>query len=162
MALQIEENERFEQRDWQAQRVGWVVIGLTVLAALAGLLGPGPLSTTSATSADGHVTVEYRRFARHGGDATLRVEIAGPALEGDEVEVALPREYLSQVDVESLVPEPAEARLDGSMVRYTFAVSDSSETALLTFVLKPEALWAQSLLVEVAGRELTLRQFLYP
>lgn len=50
MALEIEEDLRLQHRLWTAERVGWLMVGVLVLAALAGLFGTGPLSLSSVAS----------------------------------------------------------------------------------------------------------------
>ena len=46
--LQIHQDLCQERREWKIQRVGWLLMALMLVAALAGLLGPGPLSSTIA------------------------------------------------------------------------------------------------------------------
>jgi hypothetical protein len=42
--LELDQDLAFERRTWTVERVAWVAMGLMGIAALAGLLGPGPLS----------------------------------------------------------------------------------------------------------------------
>src|SRR3712207_4138009 len=51
--LEVAEDLTFQRREWAAQRVGWVLLALVIAAALAGLLGRGPLSTTRRESDGG-------------------------------------------------------------------------------------------------------------
>ena len=46
--LQIKEDLERQVRAWKWERVGWAAIAAFVAAALAGLIGPGPLSSTVA------------------------------------------------------------------------------------------------------------------
>ena len=43
-SLQIEEDLPLQERTWRFQRVGWAIMGLLLLSALAGLFANGPLS----------------------------------------------------------------------------------------------------------------------
>ena len=58
--LEIDQDLRFQKREWAFERASWVVMALVVLAGLLGLLGRGPMSDQTAVSGDGLVTVELR------------------------------------------------------------------------------------------------------
>jgi hypothetical protein len=60
--MEIETDLEFQRRVWRVPRVGWLIIGAAVVAALLGLFGTGPLSRASTDG--GGLTVEYDRFAR--------------------------------------------------------------------------------------------------
>ncbi|WP_219420427.1 hypothetical protein, partial [Pseudonocardia nigra] len=55
--LQLEEPEQSGRRVSALQRGGWAVFALIALAALAGLIGPGPLSSATVTDPSGLVQV---------------------------------------------------------------------------------------------------------
>ena len=61
--LEVDEDLPFQRRAWVAQRIGWVLMALFVLAAAVGLLGAGPLSH-ARIDVPGLMTLEYERFAR--------------------------------------------------------------------------------------------------
>ena len=52
--LDVSEDLAFTRREWLLRRVVWALVLVTLLAALCGLLGIGPLSQVSA--ADGQLT----------------------------------------------------------------------------------------------------------
>ncbi|WP_324277336.1 hypothetical protein [Blastococcus brunescens] len=39
MGLQVADHDAFQRREWKAERIGWVLMVLLVVAALVGLLG---------------------------------------------------------------------------------------------------------------------------
>ena len=71
--LESEENLAFQERSRRWETIGrWLVVGV-VIAALAGLMGSGPLSHGEAATRDGSLKVEYPRIART--DATYRFSV---------------------------------------------------------------------------------------
>ena len=63
-ALSLNQNLIFQKRFWRAQRIGWGVLTVALLAALLGVFGSGPLSHTTVSDASGRLTITYERFAR--------------------------------------------------------------------------------------------------
>lgn len=64
MKLQGKEQQAFQRREWSFQRVGTIVLVAFILAGFLGFLGTGPLATTTRSSANSVVTVEYDWVAR--------------------------------------------------------------------------------------------------
>lgn len=60
-------------------RLGWVTLTVLVVAGLAGLLGPGPLSWATAYSPGALIAVEYQRVRHREADGSLTLRIAGEA-----------------------------------------------------------------------------------
>jgi hypothetical protein len=77
--LQIEQDLEYQQRAWTVQRVGRVMMALAVLAALAGLLGPGPLSRASAGATGDPLRLEYERFLRFQTPTSPSIELSPTA-----------------------------------------------------------------------------------
>ena len=61
--MDIEQDLSFQHREWRRERIGWVVIGLILLAGLLGLFGHHPFARATSQTAKGQLTVEYDRFA---------------------------------------------------------------------------------------------------
>jgi hypothetical protein len=130
MGLQIARHEVFQQREWKAQRAGWVAIVLFVLAALVGLLGRGPLSWATATSQDGLVEVDYQRFTHLEADDMISIVVAPAAVTGDTVEIELAEEWLRSVEVRGMTPEPQEQVATPYGVRLTVSAEPGSEVSI--------------------------------
>ena len=60
--LQIDEDMDFQHKEWIAERWGWRIMALVLLAGLLGLFGQGPLSDKTVQS--GSLLVQYGRFER--------------------------------------------------------------------------------------------------
>jgi hypothetical protein len=106
--LEIERHERFQVLEWRWQRLGWAVLGAFVLAGLVGLLGPGPLSSTTRTS--GPVTVRFDRVTHHEADDTVTLVLGPEAIRNGTITAELSGSWLAGVDVQGITPEPSAQR----------------------------------------------------
>lgn len=130
VGLLTEEERRFPRREWIAQRIGKVLLSVFVLAGLAGLLGAGPLSSTTRQSADGLFSVEVNWVSRHQEDETLTVTFSPEAVQNGTVTLELTGEWLAGADLQNISPEPAEQRALADGIALTFLVEPSAETAV--------------------------------
>lgn len=63
--LDIAQDLEHQRREWVIERIGWAIMALILLAALAGLLGSGPLSNARIDHPGSHLSAEYNRFERY-------------------------------------------------------------------------------------------------
>lgn len=159
--LEVDEDLVFQRRDWLAQRIGWVFIGVVLLAALAGLTGSGPLSRT--TRSDGrHLTVEYDRFVRHGAKTAVTFRVAPEAVTQGRVRIAIDRRFLAANDLQRLVPEPSATRGRGNAVEFIYEVAPGAALQA-RWIVEPDELGSLSSPVRLNGAPaLEIAQFTYP
>jgi hypothetical protein len=161
--LEIEQDLDFERQSWTIERVGWVAMAMVGLAALAGLLGPGPLSETTAGVQGGPLWLEYSRFGRFRAPLTLRVHLGPNADQQGPVRVWLSREYLEAVQIEQVSPQPQQVEAGLERITYVFAVSEPSRSIVATFALKTARFGRQRGCVGIGDDPiLCFRQFIYP
>jgi hypothetical protein len=159
--LQIDEDLRFQRRDWLAQRVGWCALGLILLAGFAGAFGSGPLSHLRTTNGRG-LAVEYERFVRHGARTNVTVRVAPAAISSDQARISLSRDYLLSHDLLSVVPEPRSVRSVGNDIEYLFAAA-SGQKLEVRWTIEPDALGAHAASVRFnSGPPAAIVQFTYP
>lgn len=157
--LGIEEDVEAQRKNADRQRLAWCGMGLVIVAALAGLLGSGPLSSARARA--GALGVEYERFTRRLSPFRLRFEVdPGGA---DEVRLWLGPELLERLEIESVVPPPRAAELDGEGVTYAFGVASSDRPLKLSFHTRPCRAGRFTARVALAGAEqVEWTQLVYP
>lgn len=119
-ALQIDTDPAYQRRVWRAQRIGWIAFVALMIAALLGVFGAGPLSSTVAGSKADGLWVEYERLARALAPSTLIIHVDRRPGAGDPVQVMLGGDYVHAAQIESLTPPAASggAAPDGAVLGF--------------------------------------------
>jgi hypothetical protein len=153
----------FQRREWAAQRVGWIVLALLIVAALAGLLGDGPLSRTQAASHDGALRLQFDRFARVGATTMLRLRFR-PAHNGDgNHRIWLQGGYQEATRIREVSPTPDHVEDDRGRVVYVFRAFQPERSTEVAFYVQPRNPGLQSGRIGVVdGASVAFRQFIYP
>jgi hypothetical protein len=161
--LTLPDNIEFQDRSWKIQRIGWVGVALILLAALVGLAGEGPLSRATAGNEATGFQVEYSRFVRHGAPVQLKVLVAEEAAAVDEVRIALDREYVNGLNLDSIVPEPDRVEAMPDWFVYVFQVHPGTRPITVTFNLTHQGVGLRSVRVALGDSEpVAFDQFVYP
>jgi hypothetical protein len=153
----VEEDMRFQRREWRIKRLAWAVFAIAVFAALCGVFSRGPFSETRAASDDGALVVEYARFERDGAPSRLVVHV--PATDG-AASVYLDRSFHETFSVDGVEPRPVEARSFDGGVRYVFA-SETSPAVVRFEVTPGHGGFAESVIAD-GTRRVSIRQLIYP
>jgi hypothetical protein len=162
MGLQVEQHDAFQRQEWRAQRLGWLLMALLVLAALAGLLGgPGPFSWTTATGADGALRVEYQRLGHFEADEVVTLTVAPAAVTGDSVDLELAGAWVRGVDLRGVSPEPQEQVTTTYGLRLTFATEPGAELSVQV-AYRPAEVGSLHGGVRLEGESVDFGQFVYP
>jgi hypothetical protein len=162
--FEIDEDMAFQRKQWVAERIGWACMALVLLAALAGLLGPGPLSKAVAGNPGGPISVHYDRFPRHSAMGKIKVILGPGAAKKSEARVWVSRTLLDAHRIHEVVPEPERVEAGGDdRYTYVFHVDDAAPETTLIFQLEPESFGRCDGRIGLdGGPEVALRQFVYP
>jgi hypothetical protein len=98
------------RREWRIQRVAWPLLYALLAACLLGLFGQGPLSHSTARSADGRLRMDFDRFLRQQSDDDIEFVLL-PA--GPQARLRVSSGWLRRIDIDNLFPEP-EHRISGA------------------------------------------------
>ena len=161
--LEVDQDLRFQRREWLAQRVGWGLMALVLVAALTGLFGRGPAAARHATAADRSMRVDYDRFVRKHAPSALEVTLAPAAVAGGGTAVWLDRRWADRVRVERITPAPERVTVEPDRLVYFFAARSPGEPVRVDFELSPERVgdaWGR--VGVVGGAPAEFRQFVYP
>lgn len=159
--LEIEQDSAFQRRSWFVERVGWAGLALIVGAALAGLVGPGPLSRTSAGSPGLPLELEYDRYVRSHNQTDLQVRIEPDSGLG-RARLWLDVAYLERVRLDGVEPEPAAVLALPERTVFEFRTGSDRPVAITFRVIPLRAGSVAGRLGLADGRYLTIRQFTYP
>lgn len=158
----IEEDITFQQREWTVQRVGWIVMTLLVVAALLGLTGGGgPIASATNRATDGALNLRHARIERAQASTQLDVDLATGR--GDQVALWIDNQFLSEIELESVRPEPIETRAGADRQIFVFAVADDTSEIQVTFQYRPQGPGSLAGSIGIVeGQEVGLRQLVVP
>ena len=160
--VDIAEDMAFQRRSWNVQRVGWAVMFVIVVAALAGLFGSGPLSGATAGDAS-TFQVRYARAIRHRDATQFRIDVPTSRTSQNQVEIAIERSFLEGINLESIIPEPESVEAGADAIVYSFDVGGAEQPVTITFNFEPVDIGPTSAIVAVNDeRPITLDIFVFP
>lgn len=163
---ELELGGRWEDHPWELriQRIGWTVFALLMVAALAGLLGHGPLSSATAKDPAAFLRVKYQRFERYQGPTELRLHVAPQAVREGRLKIWISREFLDSIELERIVPQPVTVELGADRQTYVFDAPRLTAETLVVLRYEPTLKFARATVragIEGAP-ELSFWQFVYP
>ena len=153
MALQIDTDIDYQRRAWKVQRIGWLIIGTLVIAALLGTFGTGPLSSVATDGT--RLRLDYERFPRLGQSTRLRVSLQS----APELRLDFSRSYLEAFRIEQVTPEPRAVDATQDWLSYAFS---GEGPITVTLDLVPEKFGGVRGATRGYGETVLFRQFVYP
>jgi hypothetical protein len=154
----LERQLRFHRLEWRVQRIGWVIIAIFLVLALAGLFGGGPLSNVRAEAATGRI--DYERFVRSGSPTEIVITPPSGAEHGVS-RVEITADYLAAFQIERVTPQPTTVRVADGRLVYEFAAATSG--GFIAFEIDPQKLWRHRAEVRIdGGPPLQISQLTYP
>lgn len=163
-SLDLSQDPANRRRDARFERAGRVVFASLVVAALAGLLGRGPLSWATTADAEGVLRLDHDRIARYRAPTSLRLRVAPAAVHDGRVRVWIDAAFLSALDLGGPQPPPLSVELGMDRHTYTFAAPALAGPGILIFEYEPHAS-LRDLLGRIGlegGPTLQFRQFVLP
>jgi hypothetical protein len=161
--LDVPQDEPFHQREWKIQRVGWVLWALIMIAALAGLLGTGPLSHAEVSAPDGSLMVKYDRYVHYHQPSVLEVLVPSRGQDGGSLRLKVSRSFLDRAQILRIEPEPEEQHVADDGIVYTFGQEGTPELGKILFHFEFEQFGVSNARVElVGGGSAIVKQFICP
>lgn len=161
--LEIDQDLAFQEKEWRVERIAWITLLIFVLLALLGLFGTGWLSSSVASSDDDALMLDYERFIRHDGEASLEIEISPDQVSEGQAELWISTNYLHDFQIEGISPEPDEVRAEGDRQVYVFLSENPDAPVTISFSLSPERMGRYSGEIGlVDGPSLSFDQLSYP
>lgn len=159
MAPSLDIDPRFQRREWRLERIGWVLLGLFLVAALAGAAGSGWLSWATTSSSSGTLALDYERISHRQSDAFATLTVAAPR--AAKVTVEISGDWVEATDLRSISPEPASQTAIPGGLRFEVALEHciSCEIGLAFRAQRPGLLAAR---VSALGEHVSFRQLVLP
>jgi hypothetical protein len=130
--LQLEENLQQHRKGWIIQKIGWGILYLGLIFALAGIFGSGPLSYK--TQAHDNCSVEYEQYLRYEGEAEITFKIDDVK---DSVSLEIPQRYMEYIDIKSITPLPYGNRTVNGLTTWYFHASGQANIHCNVMAKKP-------------------------
>jgi hypothetical protein len=160
--IELQQDLEFQKKEWSAERWGWAVGLLLLLAALAGVFGKGPLS--EASRQEGPLLVEWERVTRYDSPTQMSVRVS-PGQAGQEtIAIWMERRYYEMLEVQSISPEPSSMRVEGDRLVVEFENKPAGEAFQATFHFHPQkaGLFQTRVGEENLSRTIQLEQVILP
>jgi hypothetical protein len=161
--LEIDEDIQQQCKVWRIERICWCVMALLILAALTGLLGHGPLSSTTFDDPASGLLVQYERFERANAPTSFRIQVKSQEGESMDTRISLGSEFFSKVEVSRIEPEPAGVEVWPDHLTYEFSRPDTANPATIRVHYKPLDFGRIEIEMGLEGFPTrTFSQFIYP
>ncbi len=161
--LEIAEDPRLQGVTWAAERVFFVVMALTILAALLGALGSGPLSRATGGPPAGPLRVDYAWVLPSHAPERLRIHLTAGAVPDGLVRLWIDRAWLEGVHVEQVMPVPERAEAEREGVVYVVRIASPDRPATLVLHYQAETFGRRTGRLGLEGaRPVTFTQWVLP
>jgi hypothetical protein len=156
----LERPEASYRKEWMFQRLGWAALGLFLLAAALGLLGPGGLSRAQAGGPA--LQVSYDRFGRREADLQFTA-LSRPPSGGHTLRLAFSAECLRDAEMRWIRQEPDSAVAgEQGGVTYVFRRDPAAAQVEVEWTLKPEFAGSRACQLASEGARAGFKQWIWP
>jgi hypothetical protein len=135
MAIDLSDDLAFHRANWRAERIGWGLILVIILAGVLGLTGRGPLGT--ATVGDTTLFVDYDRVMRNDAPGKARIRIGPPVTNDTIIHLWVSREMLAACSLQRVVPMPLRTTGASDRTIFDFRVQPGSDSVIVAFDCMP-------------------------
>jgi hypothetical protein len=161
--LDLDQDLKFQRREWRVQRVGWLLWAVLILAALAGLVGPGPLSSNTAATSDGRLVLKYNRFVHRHHQTEFELTMQPESEQDESIRLRLSQPLLQRIQISRIEPEPASSQLTADGVWYEFNCKPGSKSLQAVFRLEHDKIGRGTCQLQLADDQpLNASFFVYP
>jgi len=139
--LELRDDPAFQRSVHWFELVGRTTMTLLVLATLLGIFGRGYLSYAGTSTDDGSLSCHFERFGRMQSTMDIELDIErSSASEGsdDIVELWVDREWLDDMKIDHLTPQPWRVHTAGDHYLYEFLFRPGDRDGHIQLSLQPE------------------------
>jgi hypothetical protein len=156
----VREDMAYQLKVWRFERCGWYALVLLVVLALLGGFSRGLISSREVRSEDGKLRAQYEMFHRNGSTNAMKISLS--AAPDALVELDISGEWLDGFSIETLQPEPLQARSSAQGMRL-WLQADAHGHATLYLTVRGDGLGLfRSRLDSPGSSGIDLVQFIFP
>jgi hypothetical protein len=149
-----------QRREWQIERIGWLVMAVVLVAGALGGFGGGPLAHASRLT--GSTGFTFDRLARHGVPSELALTVGPEAVVNGRIRVSLNWPYLRGLDFRDVRPTPLSSTSVDDQLVFEFAAPPSGSSTIV-FEIEPRKAGKRAGHIEVSGgTTLDFEQIVFP
>ncbi len=161
--LEVGFNADFELRWHRAEMAGRVLMLLFVLAAVAGLLGNGPLDHQTRYASPGALHVDYEPTVRYGTGTQITFHIGSEHAGADITHLFLSSSFVEPFGLQQISPQPLRSQATHAGMVLSFPLPPGASDVLVRVMAKPGAVGPVSLLARDGnGVKLSWTQWVLP
>lgn len=161
LEIELDDNAGFE-RGWRiTQNVVLGLITLALLAAVAGLMGPGLLPQARIPMQSVPYDVTYDRTLRFQAPARIMIEGKKEGSAGSGVSVHVSRDLIDAGGLEGTSPQPISVTSDKDGLLYRFSTAPGPAGKLI-LMIRPTRAWLLNSKIAIDGEPVSLKQFVWP
>jgi hypothetical protein len=160
--IEIDEDIKFQKRSWVFQRVGMILLLLTVILSLLGFGGNGPLSHGEIQSITGSFKIDYEKITRTNSPIELKVEMNKDVTGNDTLRVSFAKSFIHSVEINTILPDPVEVKEANGNVEFSFIRSSNSYPALITMFYKFRTYGNVEHSILINNEQVKINHFIWP
>ena len=158
----LDEELPFQRRQWRIERIGWVVMTVLIVYALAGGLGGGgPLSSAESVATDGSARVRYEKFARQLSPNNVDITVS-QSPDGSPAQLHISGSYLRSMTVKSITPEPDTTTVADQGYTFAFKRLPGVTETKIQLQTEPQQMGTVEGWLVINGEKLAIKQFVFP
>ncbi|MDZ4839611.1 MAG: hypothetical protein SGJ04_06350 [Bacteroidota bacterium] len=157
--LEIAQDAKFQQREWQIEKLVWSLSALVLLAGALGLFGRGLLSYRTETTNKG-TEINYAKLLRYQTEEEFSVTFKDVSVK-DKIWISIDDESLKKLGISASNPTPNKVIAVANAKRFEYLANDTN--FIISFKMRPNISWSSILRLKTfKGDEPNLSQFIYP
>lgn len=107
--------------------------------------------------------MEYQLFERHLSPSTIQLSLGKEQANTDSVLLSVSKEFLSNYQIQKIVPQPTEVIISRDSYQYKFAAQMPGGNTKISFYLQPEKVGLHTGFFQLKKSEkIEITQFIYP
>ena len=149
---------------WKAQRIAWTLMLMVSIAGLLGAFGRGPLSSAHLGDMTSPLAIDYERILRLQAPTEVSIYVARTGINPDSTAtVWIDRNWLGEMEIISITPEPETTAASANRIVYTFRVDPSETPVKLRYKLEARSIGRVSGHIGIVnGPSYRFSQFAFP